>query len=367
MVIRMPRKKQDADKHDAEPQISPITSPLGYFADPSTRGHDYITIGCTPLDCILGGGLLPGRVCQILGDNSTGKTLLAIQAARNFYAKDPNTRIRYFDSEEAFDSEYAAALGLDLDKIQMVEVSVNDPKRGEKPKGNTVENFGRDFQEFCLSGKPPQLYVIDSLDMLSTEADLKKDMADTGYGGPQKARTTTEILRRCNTAAKASGTTLMIISQTRDNIANPMSPVKWTTGGGSVVKFAASQRIRLKYIGKKDTEIDGSKRIVGVNVEAECIKNKVGLPFRKCTFPILFGFGIDDVEACVRWLTDHKPEQKSPHFMTEAEAKDIRKGYNVHKSGVSAEDYYAKRSELRKRVEEAFPKVETKFLPTFSA
>jgi recombination protein RecA len=266
-----------------------------YFAD--EQDLEFISTGCQVLDRVLGGGVAEGRVCNVVGDKSSGKTLLAIELSANFYKKHGSKGdINYHESESAFDKPYATALGMPTSVINFV--GEKDPKND-----NTVEYLFEKLTEKIAElkkSKKPALYIIDSLDALTDRAELARDIDEGSYGG-NKPKKMSELFRRLIVEMGKVTITLVVISQVRDKIGVTFGKKK-TRSGGKALDFYASQVIWLAEIKKMRKTFMKIKRVYGIQVKATCEKNKVGLPFRDCEYPVLFGYGIDDVTASLQWL-----------------------------------------------------------------
>ena len=314
-----------------------------YFLAPS-KSFTFIHSGATILDRVLGGGWPLARVSNIIGDRSTGKTLLAIEAMANFAKAFPKCKVRFAETEAAFDDEYADALGIPMNRI-------------EKPRHplNTVEDFHDDFLEYINGVKSGGLYVLDSLDALSDTAELNQAI-DKASMGMAKAKKISEMFRRVIRKLEQSNCHLMVISQTRQRI-NVAFGRQYTRSGGSALDFYASQILYLAHTGEIKHEIKKVKRVVGVNIRVKCTKNKVGLPFRTCDFPILFGYGIEDVCASIDWLLANNQSGRTD--LTQKELKSIRNDA-IH-SKLDDIDYI--REELSKHISEGWRDVESSFLP----
>lgn len=265
-----------------------------YFTAPNSH-VEFIPSGCKLLDLALGGGWAEGRIANIVGDKSTGKTLLWIEAAANFIKKHPHGVVRVRETEAAFDEPYAQTLGLPLDRCEM----------GKKPL-ETVEDMYEDM-EWCLKRavdkngkKVPQLYVVDSLDALSDRGEMDRDM-DKGSFGAEKAKIMSEVFRRLNVPIEEAQMTVIIISQIRDKIGVTFGR-KWKRSGGKALDFYASQVVMLSEIGKIYKTVSGIKRPIGIDVKAKIEKNKISMPYREAEFSILFGYGTDDYNSCMAFL-----------------------------------------------------------------
>lgn len=259
------------------------------------RGISFTHTGCVQFDCALGGGWAGGRIINIVGDRSTGKTLLAIEACANFARDKPKGLVRYREMEGAFDNEYARLLGMPLDRME------------PDPEYETVEEMAADLDLFaakCKKRKVAGLYVVDSLDAMSDKAELARKMGDPTYGGG-KAKGMSEMFRRLKKKLMLSNVTLVIISQIRDNIGVTFGR-KWSRSGGKALDFYASQIVYLAEVQKIRKTSRGMTRVVGVRIKASVQKNKCGLPFREAEFVIKFGYGIDDRRASEEYLTKAK-------------------------------------------------------------
>lgn len=270
-----------------------------YFAGP-VEGVEFFSTGCTLLDLALGGGWAEGRIINIVGDRSSGKTLLCIEASANFARKHPNGRILYREAEAAFDERYAAALGMPLDRVEF----------GDAPL-ETVEDL---FEELTVlapatreAGSTPVLYIVDSLDALSDRTELARPI-DAGTFGTSKARKSSEMFRRL-VRLLHKNVTLIIVNQVRDNIGVAFGD-SYTRAGGRALDFYASQRLDLAQVGVVTRERNKIKRAVGIDIRGRVKKNKVALPMREAQFPIIFGYGVDDAAASKKWLRDHKFEEE---------------------------------------------------------
>jgi recombination protein RecA len=264
-----------------------------YFAHPKTS-LKFIPSGCKTLDLALGGGWARGRVANIVGDKSTGKTLLCIEASANFSIVAPKGKIRYREAEAAFDNSYAKALGMPIERIDF----------GQNDKAfETIEDMFEDLDAIISKAKGPELMIVDSLDALSDRAESERKI-DEGTYGTAKAKLLSELFRRLVRKMNNKDVTLLIVSQVRDKIATISFGRNTTRSGGRALDFYASQVLYLAHVGRIVKTVSGLKRPTGVKVQAKLDKNKVALPFREAAFSIRFGYGIDDAQACVDWLKE---------------------------------------------------------------
>lgn len=355
----------------------PVPDAVSYFASSSQRaagGIEFVSLGCELLDQVIGGGMVLGRMINIVGDKSSGKTLLAIEACANFKRQYPTGFIRYAEAEAAFDLGYAEALGMPVESIEFAdflkpkkkavkrkasEVEEEDTDDIEDETDRTVEYLFEDIKRTLriLKGRPC-LYIVDSLDALSDRVEKAKK-ADEGSYGMQKAKKLHELFRVLNGEIEASRMIFLIISQIKDKIGVTFGETKQRTGGHSL-DFFASQVVWLAQIEKIWKTIDDIKRAVGVQVKATCKKNKIGLPFRECEFPILFGYGVDDVMASAQWLIDNGLDGRL------AEVEMSKSGYKLRIQKLRDKGGFemsAVRSKLNTIVRQEWERIEMTFLP----
>ncbi len=328
------------------PKLKRVVASAGgaYFAAPKS-GIQFISSGCKILDCVLGGGYPLGRVANLVGDKSTGKTLLAIEACANFVKEYPG-QIWYVEAEAAFDKGYAEALGMPIDRVNFVEDIY------------TVEDWYEHLDKVLTEKDQdePGLYILDSLDALSDRAEQQRKI-DEGTYGANKPKQMGQLFRRLVQKIESRNVCIIVISQVRDAI-GVMFGDKHTRSGGRALDFYASQVLWLAQMGTLKKTIAKVDRPVGLRVKAKCKKNKVGLPLRECEVQIKFGYGIDDVAANVEWLASidkldliGTDKNKTGFFLKKVEQFE-------------PEEYAKFREELATLVEEEWYKVERQFIPT---
>lgn len=314
-----------------------------YFAKASKKGLKFIDSGCTPLNCVMGGGYPLHRVTNLIGDKSSGKTLQVTEAAINFL-RQYKGEVHYIESEAAFDKGYAEAMGMPVGEINFYE------------EIESVEEMAKLVRELCDKGNEDsveRLVIVDSLDSLSSEAEIKREFGEATYG-QEKAKMMSEMFRKLVRRITTGNVTVLIISQIRDKIGVTFGK-KWTRSGGKALDFYASIVLVLADIGKRKRTIRGVSRPVGVNIRAKCDKNKVGLPFRECTYPIIFGYGVEDVEACLTYLKEVKA--------TDAfKALDVPEKFTAAHVG-KLQDDEARYKRVKELVIEYYEIVEAGFLP----
>jgi recombination protein RecA len=304
----------------------------------------FVPSGCTLLDCALGGGWALSRVANIVGDKSTAKTALATEAIINFLRVYPNGKAAYRDAESAFDRAYGEAMGLPLGKVDF---------GSEDNPFLTVEDFARDVNGFLdgqIEDSSPGIYVLDSLDALSDEAEMKRDLSEGTYG-TSKAKQLSGFFRTMTDKVERSNTLLLIISQVRDNIGARFGE-KHKRSGGRALDFYASQILWLSHMETLKKTIAKVARPIGIVIKAKCKKNKIALPFREAEFSFMFGYGIEDAGASIDWL-------ETVGRLTTAEAKTLRKNIETDSSA----DYAKLQKDLAHHVKGAWAEIETTFLP----
>jgi recombination protein RecA len=311
---------------------------------------DFIKTGCVLFDCVLGGGWPLGRIANLVGDKSTGKTLCAIEAAANFTRKWPDGHIWYREAEAAFDEEYAATLGLPVDKVDFGPDGIDT-------QWETIEHIHDDLKQAIAQGQEsgqPGLYIIDSLDALSSTAELGREMNEGSYG-MEKQKQLGQMFRRLTQGMSRSRIHFLIISQVRENI-GAMFGNKYRRSGGKALDFYASQVVYLSHLKTLNKTIGGIKRATGVQVKVKCTKNKISLPFRECEFSIRFGYGIDDLSASLEFL-----EQAG-------KAKEVLNGtklssYLTEADKLDDAEYRKQLIGVRKAVRRTWREVDEKFAP----
>lgn len=369
----VPRGRVHIDTSDTEEGIGQAST---YFADPDKEGIDFVHAGCAVFDAMCGGGYPLGRVVNIVGDKSAGKTLLTMEAFANFHMQWPSGLMRYGESEHAFDEAYASAIGIPMGSIEMpsnetIPVRKGRADHGEDDSGGkrmplpyqTIEDFGTDLELFCdkcIRLKVNGIYAIDSLDALSDEAEMKREIGDTATYGAAKAKQMSEMFRRMTIKMEQANVLLIVVSQLRDNIGARFGE-KYKRSGGMALDYYASIVVWVREKGKIKQTQNGIERVIGVDVQARVKKNKVGLPFRECEYPILFGYGIDDLSADVAWLFSvNRDAILRADFAMSAAGYKVRLTSLRNKGGDAVRDM---RERLRAVVFREWREIETGFLP----
>jgi recombination protein RecA len=248
-----------------------------------------ISTNCLSLDVAIGvGGLPRGRIIEIYGPESSGKTTLALQVVAS--AQKLGGIAAYIDAEHAMDPEYAEKLGVNID-----DMLISQPDSGEQ---------ALEIAETLVRSNSVDVIVIDSVAALVPRAELDGEMGDSLPG--LQARLMSQALRKLTAIVASSKTCFIFINQLREKIGVFFGSPETTTGG-KALKFYASVRLDIRRIGA----IKEGDRMVGNRTRVKVVKNKCAPPFRECEFDIMYGEGVSREGDLIDLAVNHNVVEKS--------------------------------------------------------
>lgn len=287
-----------------------------------------IPSGSVTIDHALGiGGYPKGRIIEIFGPESSGKTTLAIHAIAE--AQKAGGIAAFIDAEHAFDSTYAQKLGVDID-----DLLISQPDNGEQ---------ALEIADHLIRSSAIDIVVIDSVAALTPKAEIEGEMGESKMG--LQARLMSQALRKLTANISKTGTVCIFINQLRDKIGvvygNPE-----TTTGGNALKFYASVRVDIR----KASVIKDGEEQMGARARVKIVKNKLAPPFRKAEFDIMYGEGISKIGEIIDLGVDQGIIKKSGSWFSYGDRK-IGQGRDAVKEAFKADPEFA--AEVEAKVREA--------------
>jgi len=299
---------------------------MGDFSE--RMAYDVVPTGSIALDLALGiGGLPRGRVVEIYGPESSGKTTLALHVIAE--AQKLGGTAAFVDVEHALDPTYASALGVDLDSLL-----VSQPDTGEQ---------ALDIAEMLVRSNAVDVVVVDSVAALVTKAELEGDMGDTHVG--LQARLMSQALRKLTSAISRSKCVMIFINQLREKV-GVMFGSPETTSGGRALKFYASVRLDVRKL----EQIKIGTDVVGTRTRVKVVKNKVAPPFRMAEFDITYGRGISKMGSILDVALERNIVGKSGSWYTYG---DTRIGQGRENAKAYLEEHADAAGEIDEKIREA--------------
>ncbi|MDD5769360.1 MAG: recombinase RecA [Candidatus Gracilibacteria bacterium] len=282
--------------------------------------------GSLSLDIALGGGYAKGRIVEIYGPESSGKTTLALHAIAE--VQKAGGTAAFVDAEHALDPKYAKKIGVDIDNL-----IISQPDYGEQ---------ALEIVDALVRSGAVDLVIVDSVAALTPKAEIEGEMGDSHMG--LQARLMSQALRKITGPISKTGCTVIFINQIRMKIGIMFGSPETTTGGNAL-KFYASQRLDVRKKDKIETGTGIDKEATGNRTKVKVVKNKVAPPFREAEFDVMYNEGISKIGEIVDIGTELEIIKKSGSFYSFGETKLGQGRENV-------KQFLSENKELAKEIEE---------------
>lgn len=265
-------------------------------------GIETIPTGSISLDISLGGGVPRGRIVEIFGPESSGKTTLSLHILAEAQKKGGTGA--FIDAEHALDPEYAKKIGVNTE-----DLILSQPDSGEQ---------ALEILETLVRSNALDVIIIDSVAALTPRAEIDGDMGDSHMG--LQARLMSQALRKLTAVISKTKTTVIFLNQLRMKIGIMFGNPETTTGG-QALKFYSSVRMDIRSIGKIEDTSDTEKQMVGNRVKVKIVKNKIAPPFKSAEFDIMYNKGISFEGDLLDLATKYNVARKAGAFYTYKDAK----------------------------------------------